>query len=885
MPTHPDQCLGIPELFERRAEQRPHWPAVAADGDSLSYATLNATANRIARTILKSVDGRQKPVALLQGHDGLAVASILGILKAGHVVAPLSSGDPEPYLCRMMSVAEPAALLGDAARHALGLSMASASSVPLIPIDEGFRSSSGENLEIALRPGDPCYLLFTSGSTGSPKAVVDTHERIVNDTAVFADHLRLTPADRLSWFGPYTLGAQTLVIFGALLEGATLCPYPLKVRGLGALPAWMRRQAITILSMTPSAFRALATSLDAGEAFPSLRRVVLTGEPLHRADVELFRRNFRQPCEILNIFGLTEQKTVGYLAVDHAMPIPWSVIPVRPHLRGQQIGILDEDGREVAVGEMGELAVEGPMTTPGYWDRGAIRRPSPPFDESPAGQPRYRTGDLARLDEEGLLHLAGRKDLQVKIRGFRVEIEQVERVLLEHEGIQAAACRGMRAPGGEDLLAAFYVCRPGREVTPEALRGFLTARLPEHMVPARLVSLEKLPMTGSGKADRAALPALPPLPSAVARPDSEPPDPIERRLLTLWREHFSAAGIGVHDNFFDLGGDSLAAAVLFAQIEESFGRELPLSTLLQAPTVARLARILRSENEETLWPVIVPLRAGGSRPVFYCIPGAGRDPISLRDLCSHLDGEQPVHAFRPIGVRERGERDLSVEEIASAYAEELPEQPPGGALVLGGVSFGGMVAFEMALQLTARGRRVDGLILIDTYGPAYPRPRSDLSLFRRIQLKILRALPISDRARPDLALLEREIAYRRRLYGERLRLFRSKRRRAPDAGKGYFDLLRRHLAAAGCYSPARCFDGRAFLLRTRQEIRTDLYEPDDSLGWRRYARNLEVEEIPGRHVRLVRGPHVRAQAGKLQQVLDGLWRPVGAPPGQAETWP
>jgi amino acid adenylation domain-containing protein len=870
MPTHPEQYLGIPELFESRADQRPDGPAVAAEGDSLSYAALNAAANRIARTILKRVDGRRKPVAILQGHDGLAVASILAVLKAGHIVAPLCSGEPESYLRRMMSVAEPAALLADAARHALGLRLTSPWSIPLIPIDEGFEAGSGENLEIALQPGDPCYLLFTSGSTGTPKAVVDTHERIVNDTSVFAGHLRLTPEDRLAWFGPYTLGAQTLVIFGALLEGATLCPYPLKIRGLGALPGWMRRQTITILNMTPSAFRAFAASLDAGEAFPSLRRVVLTGEPLHRADVALFRRYFPEPCEIVNIFGLTEQKTVGYLAIDHAMPIPWHVIPVRPHLQGQRIGIVDEQGREVAAGALGELAVDGPMTTPGYWGGGAIRRPSPPFDESPVGQPRYRTGDLARLDEEGLLHLAGRKDLQVKIRGFRVEIEQVERALLEHAGVQAAACAGRRAPGGEELLAAFYVCQPGREVTPEALRGFLAARLPEHMVPARLVSLDKLAMTASGKVDRGALPALPPAPATAARPGREPSDPIERRLLTLWREHFCASGIGVHDSFFDLGGDSLGAAILFARMEESFGRELPLSTLLHAPTVARLAPILRSKRDVTLWPVIVPLRAGGSRPAFYCIPGAGRDPISLRDLCSHLDSEQPVHAFRPFGVHEKGGRALDVEAIASAYAEKIPGPPPGGALLLGGVSFGGMVAFEMALQLTARGRRVDGLILIDTYGPDYPRPRSDLNLLRKAQLKILRALPISDRGRPDLALLKREIAHRKRLYGERLRSFRSKRRREPDAGKAYFDLLRTHLAAAGRYTPARRFDGRAFLLRTRQEIQTDLYEPDDTLGWRQYARNLEIVEIPGRHVRLVRGPHVRAQAAKLQQVLDRI---------------
>jgi acyl-coenzyme A synthetase/AMP-(fatty) acid ligase/thioesterase domain-containing protein/acyl carrier protein len=870
MPTPPDQCLSIPELFEKRAEERPDQQAVTADGQSFCYADLNATANRIARTILKSVDGRRKPVAVLQGHDGLAVASILGILKAGHVVTPLGSGEPEPYLRRMMSVAQPAALLGDAGRHAMARRMASASSVPLIPVEEGFRTSSEENLEIAMRPGDPCYLLFTSGSTGIPKAVVDTHERILNDTAVFADHLRLAPEDRLAWLGPYTLGAQTLVIFGALLEGATLCPYPLKIRGLGALPSWTRRQAITILSMTPSAFRAFANSLDAAEAFPSLRRVVMTGEPLHRSDVELFRRHFRQPCEILNVFGLTEQKTVGYLAIDHAMPIPWSVIPVRPHLRGQQIGILDGQGREVAAGEKGELVITSPTTTPGYWDRGAIRRPSPPFDDCPVGRPRYRTGDLAFFDEEGRLHLAGRRDLQVKIRGYRVEIEQVERALLEHEGLHAAAATGRRTPGGEDLLAAFYVCRPGRTVTPEALRGFLTARLPEHMVPARLLPLAKLPMTGSGKVDRGALPALPPLPSGAARPDRESPDPIERRLLTLWREHFSASGIGVHDSFFDLGGDSLAAAVLFAEIEESFGRELPLSTLLHAPTVARLARILRSETDEGLWPVIVPLRAEGSRPVFYCIPGAGRDPISLRDLCGHLDGDQPVHAFQPIGVREKGGRNLRVEEIASAYAGELPRQPAGGALLLGGVSFGGLVAFEMALQITARKRPVDGLILIDTYGPGYPRPRGDLNLFRRSQLRILKGLRISDRARPDLALLKREIAYRRRLYGERLGLLRSKGRRDTAAGKGYFDLLQRHLAAAESYTPAQRFDGRTFLLRTRQEIQADLYEPNDSLGWRRHARNLEVVEIPGRHTGLVRGSHVRAQAGKLQQVLDRI---------------
>ncbi|MHC4107562.1 MAG: hypothetical protein ACYSTY_05705, partial [Planctomycetota bacterium] len=175
-----------------------------------------------------------------------------------------------------------------------------------------------------------------------------------------------------------------------------------------------------------------------------------------------------------------------------------------------------------------------------------------------------------------------------------------------------------------------------------------------------------------------------------------------------------------------------------------------------------------------------------------------------------------------------------------------------------------------AAQLATRDRPPGGLILIDTFGPGYPSPRGDLSLFKRAQLKILRALPVSDRARPDLALLKNEMAYRKRLYGERLGLLGSSGRRGQVFEKRYFDLVQEHLAAAGSYAPARPFDGKTVLLRTRQEIRTDLYEADDSLGWRRHIRDLEIVEIPGRHNKLVRGAHVQAHAGKLQQALDRL---------------
>ena len=854
-----------PSIVERLievAQTSPDAVAVASETETLSYRQLVHEVVRIARGLVGHPATRPGPVALLLGHDGVEVASFFGAVRAGRLAVALNGEDPPAYLRSALEVAAATTLLTDARREPLATSLCGGPSISVIRAD---RIEPPEEAADPPAPSGsaPCNLLFTSGSTGTPKAVVDTSERILENLVPFWEATRVGPGDRVAWLGALALGAQSLVVFGTLLNGATLCPYHLQSRGLRGLFDWLGQMHVSVLSLTPSSLRALLAMAPNDARLPDLRMVLVSGEPLHRRDVDDLLG--RWPCRLVNVFGCTEQKTVGYLAVDDVARVTTDVVPVRPHGRHQRVVVVDAAGDPLPAGEVGDLVIATPFTTPGYWRGGEIERPSPPFCTYD-GMPAYRTGDLARLDGEGLLHLVGRADLQIQVRGQRVEVEQVERALLGCRGVRAAAVVASSDAAGKQTLCALYERDPDQVVAARDLRRALAERLPGYMVPARLVEIDELPATAGGKLDRIATMRLLQSHAPVSAP-AEPRDHVEQQLVTLWSAALPGATFGVDDDFFELGGDSLAAATMLAGVEAAFGIDLPPATLLDAPTVTELARLIRAGTDESAWPLLVCIRSRGAHPPLFSIPAAGFDPISLLPLSNRLS-DQPMYAFRPLGIRDPGDTVWSVEDIAARYLAVASgaEHPPMRGLL--GSSFGGLVAFEMALQMARRGERVPTVYLIDTFGPRFPRPRRDLGVFRRLKRSLIRILPVSSYATPNLAMLRNELAYRRELY---LRLSGLKPPESIDApALRYFRLIQKHLTAASRYTPAETFTGRVVLIRAERQMMNDLYETDETHGWRTFAPRLEVIPVDGRHEDLLREPAVAevARALRAAQATD-----------------
>jgi thioesterase domain-containing protein/aryl carrier-like protein len=481
---------------------------------------------------------------------------------------------------------------------------------------------------------------------------------------------------------------------------------------------------------------------------------------------------------------------------------------------------------------------------------------------------------LARRLADGRFEFVGRADYQIKIRGYRIEPGEVEAVLRQHRGVREAVVVAREDQPGEKQLVAYLVGpAPVNELRTQAMR-----QLPEFMVPTKFVSMPALPLLPNGKVNRKALPA--PERSRVESSNGlmAPRDPLEQQLARLWQKLFGIEPVGVRDNFFELGGHSLLAIRLLAQVRKLTGKELPLVTLFQAPTIEQLAEILRQQGWESPWASLVPIKPGGSKPPFYCVHGVGGNILEYLDLAKYLDDDQPFYGLQAIGLDgKRPVEKLTVEQMATRYLEEIRAFQSRGPYYIGGSSFGGLVAYEMAQQLQAGGEEVGLLALFDTKGPGYPRRLPETTAWRwkvewwrdRLALHWENFWASPGRAKVAYAR-ERAHRWKRQIRWKRQRLWdRWRERFWPEAIRQV--RIVGYRAATG-YQP-QPYAGRATLFRATEQPH-GIFE-DRTLGWGPLVNGgLEIYDTPGHHGAIVREPRSRVLAGQLQEALARAWERV-----------
>ncbi|RPI47426.1 MAG: hypothetical protein EHM56_14735, partial [Chloroflexi bacterium] len=452
----------------------------------------------------------------------------------------------------------------------------------------------------------------------------------------------ISPADRLTLLHSISFSSAMVDIFCALLNGASLYPWNVKVQGLGGLEAWVAEEEITICDWVPTPFRYFVDALSGETRFPHLRLLVLASEAVTRREVELYRAHFAPGCILVNRLGATETYNYRLYFLDHDTPVEGNLVPAGYPVPDKQVLLLDEAGQEVGPGEIGEIVVKSRVLARGYWRQPELTRAA--FWPDPEGgeERLYWTGDLGLMHADGLLEYRGRKDFQVKIRGFRIEVAEIERALLAMEGIEEAVvvaeptadgalvhesstaghAEGAEAAGIQEdatgalegkQLVGYVVPSGGRAPSARELRETLSRTLPDYMMPAAFVTLDALPLTASGKVDRRALASL-----ATRRQGPtgghdgdlgqgngdgeprgvEPRDEMERRMVRAWQQVLGRHGerIGVRDNFFELGGHSMSAVRLLVEIEREFGQKLAPPTFYQYPTVEELTQVLRTRS-------------------------------------------------------------------------------------------------------------------------------------------------------------------------------------------------------------------------------------------------------------------------------------------------
>jgi len=416
---------------------------------------------------------------------------------------------------------------------------------------------------------------------------VSCHRDVLHRMMTYVNVVRARPGDRLSVLHALSTGGYRNV-FGALLTGATACLYDLRRDGLTALAAWIGRERITICHAAASVFRHVAAAVPEG-GYPALRVLWLGAEPVVPSDVELYRSRFPDTCVLINGLSATETGTICHFVMDKTAAVPDDVVPVGYPARDKEVLLLDEDGHDVGMNQVGEIVVRSEYLADGYWQRHDLTARA--FLPDPAGGTArlYRTGDLGRRLSDGRLVHAGRKDASPKLRGLFVDIRAVETMLIGHPGIRDAVVSVREDQPAEPRLVAYLVAAEGAAPAVSTLRRALGEALPAHMVPTVFVFLQALPRTPNGKVARSALPIPDGQRLTMGGTYTRPRTPIEEMVARIWAEVLLVDAVGIHDEFMDLGGDSLRAARIINRVREAFGVDAPSARLLDARTVAQMA--------------------------------------------------------------------------------------------------------------------------------------------------------------------------------------------------------------------------------------------------------------------------------------------------------
>lgn len=586
------------QLFEESARRYPGQAAVVSGEHRLSYAELNAGANRLARHMraLGVAPGTVIPVCLERSAD--AILSILGVLKAGAAYAAFDPSQPDERLSLMLGEIMPPLAL----THERYAPLFERAGVPVVCLDrdrEMIRHHDANDIENVAAAADLCYVLFTSGSTGRPKGVAVEHRQVLNYLHAIDAKLSLGPSASYATVSTLAADLGNTVIFPSLVTGGCLHLIPTDVSlSPDAFAAYVSRHSIDCLKIVPSHLEVLLTASDPAGVLPE-RRLVLGGEASRPHLVERVRK-LKPGCAVLNHYGPSET-TVGVLTFN-ADPSRGealsATVPLGYPLANTQVYVMDAGMRPVPVWMTGEIYIGGAQLARGYLGHPGLtaeRFVPNPFSTEP-GARLYRTGDAARLLPDYSIEFLGRIDFQVKIRGYRIEIGEIEAALCSHPLVERAVVLAQGQGTGEARLVAYIVAAQGRELTADQLKGYLAKKIPDYMLPASCFVLPSLPLTPNGKVDRRALAGSRYAQLEMSARAVSPRNEAERAVAEIWQEVLGLDRFSVYDNFFDLGGHSLLLAKVHARLRQAFDRPINMIDLFKYSTVSSLSEFLTRQQ-------------------------------------------------------------------------------------------------------------------------------------------------------------------------------------------------------------------------------------------------------------------------------------------------
>lgn len=690
--------------------------AIKTKNQAITYHALNQYANRIANAIDHKNVGDGNGIGLLI-RDGIKTsASIIGVMKSQNYAITLDPNFPRARLQNLIQDSQVRILLTDDVSLPLADNII-LGGVDILNIDAIDSYPATLNKDVFSTPHQIINIIYTAGSTGDSKGVIEDYRFLSRVITHQINLHRLSSDERVITLNSFAFTGPHIWLFISLIAGATLYYFNVQEEGFSGLSDWINNEQITYFNSTCTVFRNFVKTLKPDEKFPKVRIVRIGGEKRLEQDVAAFKRHFSPGCEFGVGFASTETQVVSYRVYKNDFEFIDGILPVGYPLDDVDILICDEEGVEQAVGELGEIVIRGDALARGYWNRPELNNLKFHKDSQNPEVTIYHSGDLGRILPDGQLQHLGRIDDLVKIKGIRIELANVVNHLLAYPGVVQATARSFEDSKNNLKLVGYVVPEAGASISTSDLRKFLSDRLPLHSIPHFLLTVPVIPMTPAGKIDKQALP-LPNLHRPELANSFMPPNgDLEKRLVELWEENIGITGIGVTDDYFELGGDSLSAVMLFVEIEKRFDKKLPISVLLTHSTIRNLGSLITSKAEDEFWDIVVPLRKQGEGlPVFF-IPGKGGYPIRFHHLAQKISCDNPLYALQIWWGGKKPRFFSTIEETASLYLEEIRNYFPTGPYHFCGESLGGTIAYEMAQQLLKKGEQVPVLVMFDTYGP------------------------------------------------------------------------------------------------------------------------------------------------------------------------
>ncbi|WP_262481055.1 amino acid adenylation domain-containing protein [Algoriphagus alkaliphilus] len=858
----------LSELFESTVRLYPENTALVYKDLEINYEELERKANQLACVLIDQGIKTGDLVGLLLTKSPDLVVSILAIWKAGGAYVPLDPSYPTDRLHYMLEDAGVSLLLTHEVAQTAAIK--ASEGLPILmfvyeDLESDLYKPSTDKLPCAASPIDLAYVIYTSGSTGKPKGVMIEHRTAVNLAFAFKESMGTIAEPRILQFASISFDASVTDLLMAFANGGTLVIADRENLMPGpALTETLNRYQISHIKLTPTALGYLSP-----DDLPYLYTVYAGGEAL---TLELARR-WASKKRLINAYGPTEatvNTTLRHIEGDEKR-----VTLGRP-LANYQIQILDQSGNVLPVGMPGELCIGGDGLARGYLNRPELTAEKFISDPIRTGGRLYRSGDLARWLSNGEIEFLGRIDHQVKIRGFRIECGEIESALLGINGVSAAAVVARTDAKDEKYLCAYFVAN--EEKTINELRGLLSRTLPEFMVPARFVQLDKLPLTGSGKTDRKALPA-PGEDFKTGKVFIAPNTQQEKIMIEVWAATLGIRPdvISMEDDFFALGGNSLKAVVLIAKIHQRLEVQIPVQMIFQNSTPKSLIDHFEKveSNDDQFDAHLIPLQPTGSKTPLFIVPGIEGKCYYLIELAKSLGEDQPVYGFQSVGLLPGEQPFETVEEIAAYNIGLMKKVQTQGPYLLAGHSMGGWMAMEMANQLLRQGEKVAFLGLLDSYSP---KVLADLGGFQ---------IHSKERDINDLLMLVERLA---EFFATNLDYHELKEKLDQLDHQGRLSLVLQWTVSNGlvpnAFSQEELWQW-ARLIGTNSRISfkptktgqiTHLFKAEingrenlniaDCLGWSATLPNLKIQETPGNHISMLHHPHLNSLANAIKECIQ-----------------